>query len=1641
MDHRLLVETLFEAITIGDEEAVEQCIGQATIETVLEFERCYGESPLHLCVKIGGMTHLGVVRCLLASGSFDSIVVDGEGKNVLECAYATGDTAFVEELIKVAIDGLDDATACYKIMRHDSLEIFKMYLSIRRYTEAEEFQHITNALIQLSVKNFPLSDELRIFAQWKLSEYGFRNLSGNWPGSKDPNEWKHHIEIIGDCWRVISEKYNTRLHSDVDDQFLHRLQVLHNHFYFLKHKQSLGYLPLQEAIFCVAIFLSIFRNSTQFHGYRLMVNKCMVIDFVRMVCAQLAIAKRYLENTEGDLLRIAIQIESLGTSNKDQLIERLMDKIVSSSMPNKTHVVKQLEERVKTLTSTNRDGLVKDMMDKTKKIDKKWTEQIMEEIKSLEKTQKDQLMALIGKRLRHVSHPQNVATRLMAEWKKGKPTATIVASIISGEVFNLQHLMRTKDRRIKRKLIKCYIKTKQFYSLHKIVFYCEQINTEREIDEEANAIDVACMKRVVQVLGEAVKNTQNSANMPGKAEHAISTMLTDLFPDMNKSLREVFSHTISLKKVVLGDDRMRKLCQTFSNHMGMVKAAFQLLYVVSVADVCQSFYGTMRQCNSFQRLRSLLRYVGRTEELVERQNACHKQVTKYFHEAKATFAELRELPIGKTPQFAYLQQQMEGKNYRNFLAHDALSYNLLTDSSMEKIVINAFVFSTTDVRLFGNHGNKIADFKFPTAEITHHWVDTQHRLLEQFQAQDVRQMHAIAQAGGETKSNFCNAANMEYCPVELCPLTQFVNPCEPLHPVTEFIERYFVGFKEKRTDAEYQLAMALKLRDYETAFNRTIMCGDRVIREALFSWPDLMTNVRKTNLFVHLAAALNRKRILSKLIEHGNELGVREMLPYFDAFNTTGDRGPLGDAMLYCERSIANLLVHRTAYPHPAILLLAIMLHWHDIFTTMMAKAEIDTHTYKFLLVTTAQARNYTAALYLVESEEYRRYLPGAVEACCTRAARMGELTILQHILGVCTIENSRVLAKVLHEAALKRSWHCVKLLLDRDVPADVLFSKTFLDESCTFFILVKFGQSRLLDRIKTVDRVLFSTVAKHPLAVAIRNAMTSSRMIGTLRRLGFDWLDSSSILHEAIGSSDKTMYAIIKQRLDEYETCPDNRLEHFGLALRILLRWKMISYVEETKYDESTLFFAVRSGGTVMVKELLNWGRSIRSEIDLTDTINFKDYNGETPLHKCFPNDTLEMVKLLVENGANPLLADSSGFAGIHLSLLNSLDYAVGRYLFDECIRRDLRNEKGHSLINLDDGVAGNKLIHIAVSTGRCDIIERLLKHHIDITVMNSVGVTPAHLVAGANMNRPEAIVKMLLEYDPSSIDMLDTKGSTLVHYAVRENNFELLQVILQYKPNLLLRTELTPLGMALLLRYTKVAKRLLDHAIENNIQGITQVDEDDIIVLSLICNDYGLSKGLLEYELQHTDTIQIPLTLAGQFAATVGVSLDQFDGFQGLDSLSGGTAISTAEMRRANAVALTTSVNAADGADAGRAVVVQATQDRGTAHVEPIRVRRRQFLEFGGLDQIDILRNLQLARPVGVSNNSFSITDGFEEHHFHLVLAEHPNQRLAHVHYFLMHIFIHLRKTWIMANGYDETVFRLQGTPRRPILLMPFD
>uniref|UniRef100_A0A182NGV1 Uncharacterized protein n=1 Tax=Anopheles dirus TaxID=7168 RepID=A0A182NGV1_9DIPT len=557
----LAIAEIFDAIADGDEQALARCLESSTIGTMLQFEATYGATPLAYLVEAADVSHLGLVRRLLRSGLCDCEATDSKGRTVLaRLAHAhNAHPAFVESIIQLVIEGADDATACFRMLKHNSTELFRTFLALRPMDEARLFQSLTSALTQLSVKRLLIAPELQVFALWKLADYGYRHLSGDWTGN-DTDEWRHHIEVVIDCWSAIDRQYDTRKYEDVDDRLLHRLHVIHNHLYFLQHKPFLAYLPMQ---------------------------KVQAID----------------------------------------------------------------------ATNGHSDALIKELMKRVKQIDKRWTEKKMQELKAIHSAARDHLIAQITHRLEHAAHPQNVADRLIALSKQADCAGTIAAVIVASERFDLEHLMRGKDRRTGRRLAKCYTQMKQFYSLHKVIVAFSRI---AEAAPANTAVFLNSLRRAVMVLGEAMKNTKSTPNMPnGRVEEAMNRMLTEQFSAMNIFHRDRYARGYSLTRLRVTDELERTVFREIPEHKAVIGAVLHLLYILALANIRRSFYGTLLRCGTLETLRALLMYVGEKDTILPLQHESVQIVQEYFTYVEALFAELRENEVSQTAQFAHIDGQLK----------------------------------------------------------------------------------------------------------------------------------------------------------------------------------------------------------------------------------------------------------------------------------------------------------------------------------------------------------------------------------------------------------------------------------------------------------------------------------------------------------------------------------------------------------------------------------------------------------------------------------------------------------------------------------------------------------------------------------------------------------------------------------------------------------------------------------------------------------------------------------------------------------------------------------------------------------------------------------------------------------------------
>uniref|UniRef100_A0A182HWT5 Uncharacterized protein n=1 Tax=Anopheles arabiensis TaxID=7173 RepID=A0A182HWT5_ANOAR len=256
----LCIREIFESIAGKDEQTLARTLERSSIKTMLLFESVYGISPLLHCARTGDMSHLGLVRCLLRSGLCDSETVDSKGRTVLaglvEAHAQTESTAaagFLERMIEIVIEGADDSTACYRMLKHNSLPLFKAFLSLKQYDEGRLFECLTCALTKLRVKLFILAVDLELFVLGILADYEFRHLSGKWTGGrgKTVDEWKAQAGVVIDCWSVIGKRVQPANVETFQDCLKRTVMTLGE---MLKNTKSTPNMPnsrLKQAVGCM----------------------------------------------------------------------------------------------------------------------------------------------------------------------------------------------------------------------------------------------------------------------------------------------------------------------------------------------------------------------------------------------------------------------------------------------------------------------------------------------------------------------------------------------------------------------------------------------------------------------------------------------------------------------------------------------------------------------------------------------------------------------------------------------------------------------------------------------------------------------------------------------------------------------------------------------------------------------------------------------------------------------------------------------------------------------------------------------------------------------------------------------------------------------------------------------------------------------------------------------------------------------------------------------------------------------------------------------------------------------------------------------------------------------------------------------
>ena len=190
-------------------------------------------------------------------------------------------------------------------------------------------------------------------------------------------------------------------------------------------------------------------------------------------------------------------------------------------------------------------------------------------------------------------------------------------------------------------------------------------------------------------------------------------------------------------------------------------------------------------------------------------------------------------------------------------------------------------------------------------------------------------------------------------------------------------------------------------------------------------------------------------------------------------------------------------------------------------------------------------------------------------------------------------------------------------------------------------------------------------------------------------------------------------------------------------------------------------------------------------------DLVNLKDRNGKTPLHLAGKGGHTDMIRVLLEAGADPLAKDKNGHCP-QLDILPSVDDNV------ELLTRSYAN--AYTMLP-----GGRSLLHLLSSQQFCT---KYLKLCIDKGAnINKIAFDGSTPLMVAVKNNCLLTVKMLLEQPGIHVDAVDNTGCTALHMAIENGVVDILKMLVNSGANINKRYVIYFSAQTLTLQYTFIA------------------------------------------------------------------------------------------------------------------------------------------------------------------------------------------------------------------------------------------
>lgn len=166
---------------------------------------------------------------------------------------------------------------------------------------------------------------------------------------------------------------------------------------------------------------------------------------------------------------------------------------------------------------------------------------------------------------------------------------------------------------------------------------------------------------------------------------------------------------------------------------------------------------------------------------------------------------------------------------------------------------------------------------------------------------------------------------------------------------------------------------------------------------------------------------------------------------------------------------------------------------------------------------------------------------------------------------------------------------------------------------------------------------------------------------------------------------------------------------------------------------------------------------------------INARDFAGRTALILAIVGKNYEIVKLLIEHGADVNIIPSSGTNTLHLAVYHNAPMDILQMLMDAGVDKNKKDKDGLTAL------------HIAVKKNFSHIIEFLIESGVDMNAKSKLGLTPLHYALYDDSSSIHCL-KELLEHG-ASINEPNSNGDTPLHFSINNHcSIDKIKLLLDY-------------------------------------------------------------------------------------------------------------------------------------------------------------------------------------------------------------------------------------------------------------------